>query len=172
MNIERVQTALDNIHKDVAERSNKKGKKAIAAHNRRTNVRPINFDVGDFVLRGVLQRERGMKPSLRWKGPFRVVKCRSEYIFTIVDLLPDKNEEAHGRRLKLFRNKDFEVTQELKYHLAYQKDELLIIDKFDDNRDHNGTIEVQVKWKGFSEEENDWVTKTYQRFLTNLFVTP
>lgn len=158
INAERVQQAFDKIHKDVADRSSKRRAKSIAAHNRKTNVRPINFDTGDFVLRGVLERNRGKKPSLKWKGPFRVTECKSEFIFQIENLLTGDKEDAHGRRLKFFRNKDYEVTEELKDHLAYQGDELLVIDKFEDIRQVDGSTQVYVKWKGFSDSENDWVS--------------
>ena len=107
LNAQRLHGALDAMHKDVAERSNRKRQAAVASHNRKTGVRPINFDVGDFVLKGLLQRERGRKPSLHWNGPFRVVECRSNYIFLIEDLLLGKKEEVHGRRLKFFQNKSY-----------------------------------------------------------------
>ena len=158
LNSQRIQGALDSMHKDVAERSNRKRQAAVSSHNRKTGVRPINFDSGDFVLRGLLQRERGRKPSLRWNGPFRVVECRSNYIFLIEDLLTGKREEVHGRRLKFFQNKSFQVTEELKEHLQYQRNELLVIERFDDIRRKQGKIEALVKWRGFSEEENDWVS--------------
>jgi len=155
---DRVQASLDNMHRDVAEKSEKKRKSATDSYNRKVGVRAVNFAEGDFVLRGVLQRERGRKPSLRWKGPFRVLECRSEYIFLIENLLTSKKEEAHGRRLKFYRNKDYEVTEELKDHLSYQQNELLLIERFDDIRRNKGDIELQVKWRGFSEDEQDWVS--------------
>ena len=53
-----------------------------------------------------------------------------------------------------FRNKDYGVTEELKEHLSYQQNELLVID---DIRRNHGDIELEVKWRGFTDEETDWV---------------
>jgi len=153
-----MQTAMDQMHKEVAALSEKKRQSSIDSYNRKVGVRSVNFSEGDFVLRGVLQRERGRKPSLRWKGPHRVVECRSDYIFLIEDLLSSKKEEVHGRRLKFYRNKDFEVSEALKDHLSYQQNELLVIERYDDIRRYHGDVELKVKWRGFSEDEQDWVS--------------
>ena len=153
-----LQDALQNMHKDVAERSTKKRQQAVDSHNRKTGVRPINFSEGDFVLRGTLQRERARKPSLRWNGPFRVLECRSEYVFLIESLLDGKKSEVHGRWLKFFRNKDYNVTEELLDHLSYQQGELLMIDHFVDIRRKQGDTELLVTWRGFPADESDWVT--------------
>lgn len=65
INISRVQDFIESMHRDVKERSDKKKKAAIESHNRKTNVRSVNFTLGDYVLRGALQRQRGSKPSLK-----------------------------------------------------------------------------------------------------------
>ena len=69
-----------------------------------------------------------------------------------------RKDEAHGRRLKFLRNKDFEVTEEVLQHLEYQEGELLVIESFLDIRQHQVQVELPVKWRGFSENETDWVT--------------
>ena len=151
-------TALDKMHKEVAECSDKKRRAAVESHNRKTNVRPINFTEGDYVLRGARESQRGKKPQLKWHGPFQVIKCKSEFIFVIKDILTGKTEEAHGRRLKLFRNSDYQVGEDLLHHLAYQQGELLVIEKFLGIRSRRGTTELEVKWKGFTRDETDWVS--------------
>eukprot|EP00171_Calliarthron_tuberculosum_P003012 IDg3012t1 len=69
-------SALESMHRDVQEHSSKKRKKAIEAHNAKTHVQPVNFSIGDFVLRGVLQRQKGSKVALKWHGPFKATSCR------------------------------------------------------------------------------------------------
>lgn len=66
LNIQQLQKSLDDMHKDVTQRSTKRRRQAVDSLNRRTSVRPVNFWEGDYVLRGFLKRQRGRKPSLRW----------------------------------------------------------------------------------------------------------
>ncbi len=151
-------SSLDDMHKDVADKSSRKRKSAVESLNRKTNVRSINFTEGDFVLRGIKSNEQTKKPALKWLGPYRVVECRSDYVFVIESLLDGTKEESHGRRLKFFRNSDFNVTEELLNHLSYQKGELLVVHEFLDIRRRRGQVELEVKWRGFGNEETDWVT--------------
>jgi len=152
----RMQKAIGDMHKEVSRSVSDRRRKEVQRHNARTHVRPINFSQGDFVLRGVLRKEKGGKASVKWRGPFRVVACRSEYIFLIKDLLSGNELEVHGRRLKFFRNKDFEVTEEVRNHLAYQENELLVVRSFEDIRANAGTVELLVHWRGFEKDESSW----------------
>lgn len=154
--VDELQSALDSMHKEVASLSSKKRKSAVDSHNRRTHIRPINFTTGDYVLRGTALTRTGRKPSLHWHGPFRVEECQSNYIFTIKDLLTGRTEEAHGRRLRFFRNSSFNVSEEIKNHLAYQKGELLVIEKFTGIRRKGTSFELRAKWSGFPDDESDW----------------
>lgn len=67
--VEELRTRLCGMHKEIFEKSSRKRVLAVASHNRETGVRPINFTERDLFLRGLLQREHGRKPCLRWKGP-------------------------------------------------------------------------------------------------------
>lgn len=125
--IQRLQSTLVSMHKEVSSISDKKRKSAVNSHNRKTNIRAINFSEGDFVSKGTLQRERRRKPSLRWLGPLRVIECKSDYIFLVEDLITGERQEIHGRRLKVFRNKSFEITAKITEHLSYQQGELLVV---------------------------------------------
>lgn len=48
--------------------------------------------------------------------------------------------ESDHRRLKFFRNKDFEVTEIFRDHLVYQENELLVVEMFDDIRLNNAVL--------------------------------
>ena len=147
---------IDRMHRQVANSTTLRRNQATTSYNQRTGVRPVNFAKGDFVLKG--RAKLGKKLQLTWTGPFRVTECRSEYLFEVEDLVTKERTVAHGRRLKHFRNADYEVTEDLLQHLDYQRGELLVIESFDDIREKNGQIECLVKWKGFEESENDWLT--------------
>ena len=154
--ISTLHAALEKIHKDIALASSKKRKAAIESHNRKTNVVPINFTVGDYVLRGLVRARSNRKPCIKWYGPYRVVECRSNYTFIIEDLLTSEREESHGRRLRFFRNSSFKVTEELRQHLCYQRNELHSVEEFTGVRKKGADLQLRVKWRGFPEDESTW----------------
>lgn len=132
--MDQLQGALVDMHRDFVVRLNMKRRAAVKSHNRGTGVRPVNFTERDYVLRGLLLREKEQKPGLRWKGPYRVTACLSGYGFQIEHLLTGMLEDADGRWLTFFRNQSFEVTEEVRDHLAYQENEMTVIEKFKEIR--------------------------------------
>lgn len=78
-------------------------------------------------------------------------------------MVTGENTEAHWRRLKLFRNKDFDVSEEVFNHAAYEENELLVVKEFQDIRKKNGQVQILVNWKSFGEEKNDWIGITAHR---------
>jgi Integrase zinc binding domain/RNase H-like domain found in reverse transcriptase len=66
LQIVQLQTAVENMHKQVHALASKARSARVALHNARSGVRPVNFAVGDYVLRGVLTRERGRKTDVCW----------------------------------------------------------------------------------------------------------
>ena len=147
---------LHDMHREIEKSSSRRRKNAVEAHNRRTNVRPVNFTIGDFVLRG--ETRSGPKLRLKWTGPYRVTECKSEFLFQIEELGTGIKSTSQGPRLKLFRNSDYEITEDVLNHLDYQKGELLVIESFENIRERQGHIELEVKWRGFESAENDWLS--------------
>ena len=68
-----------------------------------------------------------------------------------------KKTKIQSRRLRFFRNKDYRVSEEILEHLEYQTGELLVVESITDIRRDRGTVELQVEWRGFTEDESDWV---------------
>lgn len=58
-NATKLHNSLDEIHKEVLERTNEQ----VDSYNHKTNVRSVNFSVGDFFLRGA--RQHGRKPQVK-----------------------------------------------------------------------------------------------------------
>lgn len=167
-NVMKLHDGLSNMHRRCAESTDLRRKQAIKSHNAKTGVRPVNFATGDYVLRG--DAKRGQKLQLTWKGPYRVTKCLSEYLFEVDDLLTGERKVVHGRRLKHFRNSDFKITEKELHHLEYQRGELLVIESFEDIRETNGQTECLIKWKGFGDDECDWVpTETLREDVPDLY---
>jgi len=156
MNLSRVQDALEGIHRQIAEKASAAREKRVNLRNARTHVRACNFDIGDFVLFGRLQRNVRRKLSLKWHGPRRVTRIISNFLFEIEDLRSGKKSVAHGSRLKFFRNSSYNVSDECLDQLAFQDGELCVVDKFVDIRMHEGAFQVLCEWKGFDEEDPAW----------------
>jgi hypothetical protein len=79
LKIEQLQSAVDLTHNQVARLTSKARETLVALHKACTGVRRINFDVGDYMLRGELTREKGRKTDVCWKGPFCVTACKSDF---------------------------------------------------------------------------------------------
>lgn len=75
INIASVQEALEFVHKDDQGLVSKSQKGSIEAHNKRTNIKPVNFTVGDFVLLRTT-RKRTHKLQFLWFGPRRIVEVK------------------------------------------------------------------------------------------------
>ena len=72
-----------------------------------------NFTEGDFVLVAREDFFADEKLALRWRGPRRVIKALSEYVFQVEDLRNGSTEDVHGSRLKFYR--DFLLTSEVTF---------------------------------------------------------
>lgn len=102
VNIDLMQAALEDMHRDVKLRAEKSRQRKVDEHNRKTNVRPVNFNEGDFVLvrRAVT---KGHKLQFIWTGPRRIVSVHSDLVYEVEDLLDSKRSTVHARRLQLYR---------------------------------------------------------------------
>ena len=48
--MEKLQESMHHLQREVHTRANASRKRQVDLHNRRTNIKPLNFAVGDFVL--------------------------------------------------------------------------------------------------------------------------
>ena len=157
------QVALDNMHREVHGKVTAKREREKQRHNSKTGVRPINSTTGDYVLRGIVKKKQSKKTEPRWRGPYRVTACLSDYIFQVEDLLRGGKRTVNGRRLKVFRNKEFEISEKVKNHFAHQKNELLVVSEFQDIREKDSQVELLTAWREFQEAENSWVSLELMR---------
>ncbi len=97
-----LQTAIENIHKAKSDCVTKRRIEEIKRHNQRTNIVPVNFEKGDFVL---VRRahKKGHKLSFKLVGPRRIVAVKSNWIYDVVDLVSGKQETIHASLLTPYR---------------------------------------------------------------------
>jgi hypothetical protein len=117
-----------------------------------------NFAVGDFVLCARV-RKRGAthKLAATWCGPFRITAVGTGHVFQIQHLLSGELSSAHASRLLFYADERLELTTELKDHIALvERQGYFEIERLVAVRQHDGQLEAQVAWAGFSEAEWTW----------------
>jgi uncharacterized coiled-coil protein SlyX len=58
VNVAELQAAVAEMHKALSTQADRLREKAIRQHNRRANLMPVNYNIGDFVLVGTVQRSK------------------------------------------------------------------------------------------------------------------
>lgn len=101
MEIERLQKAMDEMHKEVNWRVKSYRAKQIKHHNKKTNLVQPRFAYGDFVLVRRAQ-DKGHKQSFRWIGARRITKVIGELVYEIEQLIAHNTENVHAVRLLLY----------------------------------------------------------------------
>lgn len=159
--IDTLQSAVECMHKEVNAAVSKNRERSVAAHNRRTNVRSVQFEIGDFVL--VRQHKRGHKLSFVWKGPCRVKAAKSAAVYNVEDLLTGKISVVHYRRMMVYRlgldgmNVDKELLKDVEHGAASYE----VAEKICGIRRLDGDIELHVLWEGLP----DHCDKTWEPLM-------
>lgn len=104
--------AIDDIHREVRDRSDEQRERKVALHNRRSGVTPAKFTVGEFVL------VRTAAPHLhklkfKWRGIHRVKRSVSDIVFEVESILSRKRQTDYTIRLRLYRTPDEDTTVRL-----------------------------------------------------------
>lgn len=154
MEHEKVQSAMQQMHRTITNNSKKRRQKAVDLHNSRTNVQKINFCEGDYVLIGCPQpNKKSHKLTVTWSGPARVVGFASPSVARVEDLLNNKVREIHVSRLKFYTNESLEVDEELTAYIQEQQASLYLVDEFKAIAKRRRVLEVLVSWVGFPGED-------------------
>jgi len=139
------------MHRDIAQRRSRRREEAISVHNAKTHIKPINFDVGDFVLVAKRSTCHGKKRRLKWTGPRRIIRVVSDFIFEVEDLITGSYALIHSNRLKFYADSQLNVTEELLDTVEHNDPHLQTVTKLLDMRfnDHFERFEVLVLQKTF-----------------------
>ena len=112
LNAESLVKDMEDLHPAIHESVMRNRKQALVAVKRGFLQ---NLDVGDYVLVARSEFFAGEKLLLRWRGPLRVFKAVSKYIYTVEDLRHGICDDIHISRTKFYR--DSELNREaIMYH--------------------------------------------------------
>jgi hypothetical protein len=113
MHVENMSKPITEIHAQVAEKATRDRKAAIQKLNDKKHVPSPNFQVGDYVLVAEHRKSGTSKLQVKWKGPRRVARVESDYVFVVGNLLTKERKAAHATLLRFHKDLKLDVTAEL-----------------------------------------------------------
>lgn len=149
LNISILQSKMADLH-PIVQGSVQSGREK----TRKTMSRGVlpKFSEGDFVLVARDDFTAGEKLSLRWRGPRRVIKALSDYVYQVEDLRNGLLENVHGSRLKFYHDASLDTKAIMSHVVASETgmpvQRLMRLVESDDG------LMVQVRWKGLPESED------------------
>jgi hypothetical protein len=151
MEVVKLSNAMTDIYAQVAEKATRDRKAAIQKHNNKTHVRSPNFQVGDYVLVAEHRKSGVFKLQVKGKGPRRVARVESNYVFTVENLLKKELKAPHTTRLRLYMDKELNVTAELAQAAEHNDHQLYVVSKILDAsyNEHEIFHDLLVAWRGF-----------------------
>ena len=96
LSVQKLKDRIGEMHPVVQETVRKNREKARRAASRGSLP---NFTEGDYVLVAREDFFAGEKLALRWRGPRRIIKALSDYVYQVEDLRNGTVEYIHGSRL-------------------------------------------------------------------------
>jgi hypothetical protein len=153
--VQRTMDAMHDIHANVAAVQ-------LPAASARPGERPVDFDVGDYVLVSAAHgRKRGKLHTL-WTGPARVVDQLNPRRFKVLDLATSRELDVHAEHLKRYADKDLKVTPQL-VEFAAHGGAPPTVERLCGHRLTQGQWHLKVLWQGYPPEDATWEP------LSNLF---
>ena len=149
--------SLDDFHQSVLESIEKRRQLSLkGSAPRRAKA---NFQQGDFVLVAEPRSMGSNKLTATFRGPYRVLTVKSEWICQVQHLITNKVRLAHTTRLKFYADNSLNVTTDLLQHIQHQD----VVYEVDSIVDHRQTmtpsgpqVEFKIHWKAFDSLEDSW----------------
>jgi hypothetical protein len=110
--ISKFTTQVEQLHKEVSTQVSRQRRKQMETHNALTHLVQPNFHPGDYVLRTV-PKMRQHKLFLTWKGPYVVEQVSANHTLRLRSLVQDSTFIAHVTRVRIYRNIDHDMRQEM-----------------------------------------------------------
>ena len=155
ISVEQIQNALDLMHKDVKGLVTKRRQQPSKAHNKKTNIQPVDFSNGDFVLVRTAGK-RGHKLGFTWRGPRRVVNTINPLVYEVEHFKTEARETVHATRLLLYRAdmEGTEVDPKLVAHAEHTDAVYQDVEKLCDIRKEGSEFQVLMQWTGLPDEQD------------------
>jgi len=145
--------SLASMHREFA-RTSAAGRAAARASSA-CRATPPKFDLGDFVLVGTITAHPP-KLSVASRGPMRIVRVVSDWIFEVETLVPPLERSLHhATRLRLYHDASLNVTEGLRSYARYTAGGHMVR-SFGGVRRAAGRHEVLVHWLGLDDAESSW----------------
>jgi hypothetical protein len=114
--------------------------------------------VGYYVLVAEHRKSGVSKLQVKWKGPRRAASVESDYVFVVDNLLTKELKAAHATRLRLYMDKELNVTAELAQATEHNDHQLYVVSRILDARYNEQEMfhELLVAWRDFLVEEATW----------------
>ena len=160
VSINKLQTAVEQMHKETSNRVTTARQKQIQAHNKQTNIIQPNFSLGDFVLVRRAQ-DKGHKLNFRWFGPRRIVHVYSDLVYDVAKLNGSDVEQVHCARLILYRHasENSVVSKELLDLADRSEAQYELVEKIIAIGEEHYGIFLQVQWLGLPDAiDYTWVS--------------
>jgi hypothetical protein len=121
-------------------------------------VRSPNFQVGNYLLVAEYRKRGVSKLQVKWKVPRRVASVESNYVFVVENLLAKELKAAHATRLRIYKDKELNVTAELFQAAEHNHHQLYVVSKILDARYNEQEMfhELLVAWRGFPVGKATW----------------
>jgi hypothetical protein len=155
--IEELAQKRDQIHKKIAEDAKSSRDKHRERANAKLTTKPLSLVEGDYVLVADTGKQTGNNLRVKWRGPRRIVSIPSQWTYIVEDILQGVKKEVHASRIKLYRDKDLNITQEIKDHAGHVED-TLEVEYFSAIRkaEKGNGWEILTHWRGFEDEYASW----------------
>lgn len=159
MNIESLRARMEELHPVIHEAVERNRRS-----NRQANSKGVlpNFMEGDFVLVARDEFTVGEKLQLRWRGPRRIVKALSDYVFQVEDLRTGDYEDIHGSRLKFYHDASLDTNAIMSHVLSSETG--MVVQRLLELVESPDGLKVRIRWKGLpaSEDTEEPIKNVYE----------
>ncbi len=164
LRISELQKSLEETITEVNHIKNNQSKAASLLRQKQKGVKPITFNIGDWVY--IVKHGRQVKSKLEKGafGPCQIVAQidpQSKYRWRVKNILLDKYYDVHAEHMLEFAKENeishttFHDNETLKNHVA-RNESGFEVDSIIGHRKHGSGWQLLIHWKGYSKEYDSW----------------